>query len=263
MQWSEQICAFAGVNISQLSAPVSTTYQRTDLLPEIAALLNIPTDTPIVTGAGDGCCANLGTGAIGEGIAALTIGTSGAVRVTGHQTVNNFAAMTFNYLLDEKTFVSGGAVNNGGIAVDWLLKNFLGKTTLTPPDYQELFATIDAIAPGSDGLLFLPYLYGERAPLWDAKASGAFINIKPQHTQAHFLRAGLEGICMALNNVLNSLESASGPVSQINVSGGLSTRPFGCNYWPILRANVCAGCKYRMHQPLALFIWPCGCWVIR
>jgi gluconokinase len=232
--WSEAICSFAGIAINQLAEPVDTNYWRNDVNPAVADLLSIPADTPFIIGASDGCCANLGTGATTPGVGALTIGTSGAVRISGNTPVDNFAAMTFNYLLNATTFVSGGAVNNGGIAVDWLLKNFLNKTELTGADYDALFAAIETIPAGSEGLMFLPYLYGERAPLWDAKASGAFLNIKPLHTQAHFLRAGLEGICFALNNILATLETASAPVTQLNVSGGFVGSPV----WMQLLADI-------------------------
>jgi gluconokinase len=90
-----------------------------DILPGIS------TDTAFIIGASDGCCANLGGNAIREGVGALTIGTSGAVRVGSKVPVYNYKAMTFNYLLKAGTFICGGAVNNGGAAVDWLLKSFL------------------------------------------------------------------------------------------------------------------------------------------
>jgi gluconokinase len=92
-------------------------------------------------------------------------------------------------------------------------------------------ATIPA---GSEGLIFLPYLYGERAPLWDTKSCGVFFNIKPQHTQAHFLRAGLEGICFALNNVLQTVETSSAPIHQLNISGGFITSPL----WTQMLADI-------------------------
>src|SRR6185312_8476728 len=98
--------------------------------------------------------ANLGSGVLTPGTAAITIGTSGAVRTTGPTPVYNYPEMTFNYLLNKDTFVSGGAINNGGIAVDWLLKNFMDDAG----GYQNLFDTIAAITAGSDGLIFLPYL---------------------------------------------------------------------------------------------------------
>lgn len=233
LKWSREICNFAGVDSNKLSLPVNTTYIRSGINATIATQLNIPAVTKFVIGATDGCCANLGSLAIAPGTAALTIGTSGAVRVTGSKPIYNFSSMTFNYLLDDKTFISGGAVNNGGIAVNWLLGSFLNITGISSKDYDHLFDEIARIAPGSDGLVFLPYLYGERAPLWDASASGAYLNIKPVHTQAHFLRAALEGICFALYNVLRTLETST-PISQLNVSGGLVSS----DVWMQLLADI-------------------------
>ncbi|MGZ3757242.1 MAG: gluconokinase [Mucilaginibacter sp.] len=218
--WNDEACELASITLEKLSEPVKTSYSRNDMDPAIASLLDIPADTMFVIGSSDGCCANLGSHVLIPGIAALTIGTSGAVRVTSPFPIYNYRAMTFNYLLDEHTFVSGGAVNNGGNAVDWLLEKFLDKSSWGTHDYKALFAAIETIPPGSNGLLFLPYLYGERAPIWDANSSGAFLNIRPEHTQKHFLRAALEGICYALNDVLTSLEQESVNIEQVNVSGG-------------------------------------------
>ncbi|MES2279038.1 MAG: gluconokinase [Bacteroidota bacterium] len=243
LNWSDEICRFAGINAVQLSEAVNTTYYRSDLNPDVAALLTIPTNTKFVIGGSDGCCANLGSLAIAPGTAALTIGTSGAVRVAGNKPIYNFASMTFNYLLNAKTFISGGAVNNGGIALNWLLSNFLDISGISSRDYDDLFDKVDSIPAGSDGLIFLPYLYGERAPLWDAKASGAYLNIKPVHGQAHFLRAGLEGICYALNDVLQTLETSGVKIEQLNVSGGFVTS----SVWMQLLADI-TGKKLVMLQ---------------
>jgi gluconokinase len=220
LQWSPEACQLAGLAADKLSEPVDTNYTQKTLQADAAKLLGIPPNTPFVIGASDGCCANLGSHVTDGGTAALTIGTSGAVRITGTAPVYNYPAMTFNYLLNDNTYVSGGAVNNGGIAVDWLLKKLLNIGKPTDDDYKDLFKAIDTIPAGSEGLLFLPYLYGERAPIWDANSSGAFINIQPQHSQQHFLRAGLEGVCFALNDVVNTLEQASTPIKQISISGG-------------------------------------------
>lgn len=217
--WSSEVCEFAGIDSKRLSAPVDTTYTQTNVILPIADLLGIPTDTLFVIGASDGCCANLGSGAGQPGTGAITIGTSGAVRITSSAPVYNYPGMTFNYLLNKSTFVSGGAINNGGILVDWLLRNFLNDAH----NYEHLFETIASIPAGSEGLIFLPYLYGERAPIWDAKSSGAYFNIQPKHTQAHFLRAALEGLCYTLQDVLLGLESVTANLSQINVSGGFSS----------------------------------------
>ncbi|WP_184541818.1 gluconokinase [Mucilaginibacter sp. FT3.2] len=244
LEWSIEACELAGITAAKLSEPVNTIYYRDDVKMEIATLLGINPNTMFVSGASDGCCANLGSHTTGPGIAALTIGTSGAVRITSPVPVYNYGGMTFNYLLNQNTYVCGGAVNNGGIAINWLLKNFLEKETLTGADYDDLFSTIKTIPAGSDGLLFLPYLYGERAPLWDTKSSGAYLNIKPAHTQAHFLRAALEGVCFALYNVLETLEDASVNITQVNISGGFVSS----DVWTQILADI-TGKKLVVLQP--------------
>ncbi len=225
LTWSGEACSLAGITPGQLSAPVNTTYKRTGINKAASQALGLNEGTPFIIGASDGCCANLGSFVTEPGTAALTIGTSGAVRITSHQPVYNFEAMIFNYLLYEKTFVCGGAVNNGGIALNWLIDSFLDKKSPGQADYDEVFNRIAAIPAGSEGLIFLPYLYGERAPIWDSKSCGVYFNIKPLHTQAHFLRAGLEGICFALNDVLQTLEQSSTVIDRLSISGGFINSP--------------------------------------
>lgn len=220
--WHDTACELAGITSAKLSTPVSTTYKRNDIKASIAPGLGLNADVPFVIGSSDGCCANLGS-YLEAGTASLTIGTSGAVRITSKQPVVNDEAMIFNYMIDEDTFACGGAINNGGIVLNWLLQNFMDVKQPGHDDYEELFKHIDSVAAGSEGLTFLPYLYGERAPIWDTRSCGVFFNIKPQHTREHFLRAGLEGICFALNDVLTTLEKASGPVNKVHISGGFTT----------------------------------------
>jgi gluconokinase len=216
--WSRKAMEMAGINERRLSSPVGTGYAKRGLAPSAMLLFRLH-DVPFVIGASDGCLANLGTFATEPGIAALTIGTSGAVRVSNSKPVYS-EAMTFSYVLDEQTYICGGAVNNGGIAMQWLLKNVLGREDLSPEDYETLLADIDGIDAGSNGLLFLPYLNGERAPIWDTASCGTFFGLRLHHKQFHLARAVLEGICYALKDVLDSVEQCTGLIRQINVSGG-------------------------------------------
>ena len=229
LSWSEEALELAGINGSQLSVPVSTSYTRTDLKPfgqrstTSPDLTELTSGTSFVIGGSDGCLANLGSLAIEEQIAAITIGTSGAVRISSRSPIFNYGAMTFNYRLDEETFICGGPVNNGGIALQWLIKNFFGKKEIAAADYDELFEKIKTIPAGSERLIFLPYLAGERAPVWDTKSSGAFLGLRLHHTDAHFARAVLEGVCFGLCEVLQAVEEGSGKIKRIHVSGGFTT----------------------------------------
>lgn len=217
--WSTDALELAEINSSRLSEPVSTSYIRKGLSPSSAVLFKVH-DTSFIIGASDGCLANLGTHANIPGTAALTIGTSGAVRVASTKPVFNNETMIFSYLLDEQTYICGGPVNNGGITLQWLLRNITGREELTPGDYTELFSQVESTEAGSNGLLFLPYLTGERAPIWDTASCGTFFGLRLHHGQPHFARSVLEGICYALNDVLEAVAQDAGEIKEINVSGG-------------------------------------------
>ncbi len=218
-KWDEDILRFAGISTDKLSQPVSTSYSRSDrgMLSEMFE--NDSGNVRWVIGSSDGCLATLGSFATVKGTAALTIGTSGAVRVSSSRPLFDVAAMTFCYPVDEEIFICGGPVNNGGNILEWLMKEILDEET-TPESYDRLFDNIRNIRPGANGLLFLPYLNGERAPLWDSRACGVLMGLRSIHSKRHLTRAAIEGICFALYEVLQTVEKVSGTIDQINVSGG-------------------------------------------
>jgi len=216
LKWYNDALQLAGIPPTLLSEPVSTDYNKSG-----AALDFLKPDVPFVTGASDGCLANLGSMATKSGIAAMTIGTSGAVRVASNRPLPNGEAMTFSYILDKETYICGGPINNGGVAMQWWLKNVAGPNP-TENDYEHIFSQIEKVPAGSDGLTFLPYLTGERAPIWDSESCGNFFGVKLQHTQANFSRAVLEGICFAMKDVLDAVQQNSEPITQINISGGFT-----------------------------------------
>jgi len=222
-KWNNASLELAGITEHNLSIPVSPAYAAKTSNADILGLLHLSNDVMFIIGASDGCLANLGSFTINEHEAALTIGTSGAVRVTSNSPIYNFNAMTFNYKLDENTFVCGGAVNNGGNTLQWFLQNLYGVSNPSTDDYYKFFQEVDAVKPGAEGLIFLPYLNGERAPYWDAKSCGTFFGVKTHHTKSHFSRAVIEGICYALNDVLLTLEQNGQEITQLNVSGGFIT----------------------------------------
>lgn len=220
LEWNKTSLQLCDITASHLSEIVATDFTRSDLDIPSAAVLHIPANTCFCIGASDGCLANVGSYAMTSGVAALTIGTSGAVRIAGVEPIRNYSAMIFNYVLDKNTFVSGGPINNGGNVLKWLFQIFLNNNNPSETDYEVFFKTIETVPVGCGGLLFLPYLHGERAPLWDEKASGVFLGIKSYHTSGHFLRSALEGICFALNNILEIIEASAVTIKQLNVSGG-------------------------------------------
>jgi len=223
-KWCDESLAFCGINLSHLSEPVSVLHTESILADEYSKEFNLAADTLFVAGAGDGATANLGCGAISPGIAALTIGTSGAIRIATEQSLRHDNGSLFSYVLADNLFVNGGPINNGGIALQWFLQTFLQKQITSEDDYDWLFKEAAEIKEGADGLLFLPYILGERAPVWDADAKGVFIGIRSNHTIKHFMRAAIEGVCFALLQVLKLIEEKS-TINVLYATGGFTQSP--------------------------------------
>ncbi|MBO9639165.1 MAG: gluconokinase [Siphonobacter aquaeclarae] len=237
--WHAPALETAGIPEAKLSPPVSP-YHRA----EAAGGAGLPAGTPLIIGASDGCLANLGTGAIVPGRLAITIGTSGAVRVCSPDAATDPLMRTFTYVLDEGTYIVGGGTNSGGVILQWIAEQlFPGIPT------DELITHAAAIEPGADGLIFLPYLLGERAPLWDANARGGFFGLTLQHTPTHLVRAVLEGICLHTCSLVRILEE-QGPVNEIFASGGFARSP----EWVQLLAD-CAGKPVRLPETVEAGAW--------
>ncbi|MBF9252731.1 gluconokinase [Pontibacter sp. 172403-2] len=238
LQWHIEALEIAGITPDQLPDPVPPTCIFTDLRDAYAKLLNMPATMPFVIGASDGCLANLGANAVHPGDAVVTIGTSGAVRVMAHKPATDLQERIFSYILTPDHFVLGGAVNNGGVVLRWFRDNFYepdaADTTSGTDTYASLCAKAAAIPAGADGLLFLPYLLGERAPIWDAAARACFIGVHYTHTREHFLRALMEGVIFGVYSVGRALEQTTGPVTTIYANGGFSR----CGTWVQMLADI-------------------------
>ena len=187
-----------------------------------------------MVGGSDGCLANLGAGAVNPGDAVGSIGTSGAVRVVAKSPYTDRKARAFCYALTKYLYVSGGAVNSGGVVLRWFRDAFGADPTSGGATYDQLIAEGSVIPPGADGLVFLPYLTGERSPHWNANAKGLFFGVQLHHTRSHFSRAVLEGIVYGLYSVGKIIEEISGPIRVIYANGGFTQSSF----WVQMLADV-------------------------
>lgn len=213
--WYEEALEYCSIKKEQLSKVVPTGTIISNWRIEVANQLNISEKTPVVIGASDGCLANLGAGVTKLGRAVLSIGTSAAIRMTHQQPIPDVETQLFNYILDKKHYVIGGASNNGGAVYAWLQKIV----------EQEVDAS--SIPIGAERLLFLPYLLGERAPIWNTNARAAFIGLSNQHTEAHLLRATLEGIVFNIYQIAQALEKSTTEIKEIYASGGFTQNDLG------------------------------------
>ena len=227
LDWDEEALDLAKITPEHLSRLVPTTHILTSMVPEVADSLGLPMDIPVVVGASDGALGNLGVAALTPDTVAMTIGTSGAVRAMVNQPRTDEKERLFCYVLTPDHWVIGGAVNNGGIVLRWVRDNLAAADAITAElldqdPYDVLIAIAATISPGSDGLIFHPYLAGERSPLWNADARGSFFGLSLHHTKAHMIRAVLEGIVYNLHGVLTALEEVVGPAESIHATGGFA-----------------------------------------
>ncbi|WP_307793135.1 gluconokinase [Microbacterium stercoris] len=236
LEWDAEALEIAGITADQLPVLVRTTDVLPGLTIETAAVTGLAASTPVVVGAGDGPLANLGVGAVRPGVAACSIGTSGALRVAVDRPAVDPAGGVFCYALTEDRWVIGGAINNGGVALEWL-RGEIGSDTPTALLLDEAART----PVGAGGLLMLPHLLGERAPRWAGGARGAYIGLTRSHHRGHLVRAAVEGVAMQLALVLGAMRGAGFDIHEIRATGGVMQHPL----WPTTLAGAFA-------TPLAL-----------
>ncbi len=215
--WIPEALGFAGITEDKLSKPVPTTFVVKGLSKASATALGLPPDTPFVIGASDGCLANLNASGLSNREATLTLGTSGAIRVSDRGFHPDPNMRVFSYLLTDEYRVMGGPTNNGGIILEWLLEKLF--PDLSSPD--EVMQKAAQVPAGAEGLVCVPYIYGERAPAWLESEVGTFHNIQSHHSRDHFARAALEGIIFNLFSIGKGLQSDA----QRNAPGTSASSP--------------------------------------
>lgn len=227
LKWDTDALAFAGITAGKLPDLVSVFSSPGKLRKEFQKSLGLSADTKILIGSSDGCMAAFGAGVWSEGKATITIEDSGAMRVVGKKVLEDEKCRFFNYVLTEDYYVSGGPTNNGSVIFEWFAKQF-GDFKLAydlENCMAELINDATKVAPGADGLLFLPYLLGERAPIWNANARGVYFGLNINHEQKHFVRATIEGILYEMYSIGKTLEEHRS-IKSLSVNGSFATIPF-------------------------------------
>lgn len=229
--WEFEAMEIVKLTPDYLPKVVPETYQLHGVKKEYAELMGIPENLPFIVGGSDGALANIGIQATGRNDVTITVGTSGAVRKLTNEFQVDSRGRTFCYGAGDGYFIAGGAVNNGGKVVEWGLQQFGSESEIMNRDFTSFIAHIDEVPPGASGLLFQPYLLGERAPFWTNDIRGGFVGLTINHSKAHFVRAILEGIAFNLAEVY---EAVAAPDDIIYVTGGIS----GHEAWCRLLADI-------------------------
>ncbi len=213
--WSNEMLSRLDVPSSWLPPVAESTEVTGAVTKEAGDATGLGPGTPVVAGAGDQAAQAVGTGIVEPGLVSATIGTSGVV--FAHIDEPEFDALgrlhTFCHAAPGRWHVMGVMLSAGG-SLRWL------RGVLRGDSYSQMTAEAAATPPGAEGLVFLPYLTGERTPHADPHARGAFVGLTLRHGRGHLIRAVMEGVAFGLRDALEIIRGLGIPVTQVRFSGG-------------------------------------------
>ena len=224
--WSDVILDAIGLDRAVLPELHASTDVVGAVMADVAEEVGLAAGTPVVIGGGDGCCAATGAGVVREGSAYNYIGSSSWIALATKAPILDPTMRTFTWAhLVPGMFSPCGTMQAAGGSYQWLRDNLCqpekdaaARLNLSPYELMNLQA--ESSPPGANGLLFLPYLLGERSPRWNPKARGGFIGLTMKHNRADMIRAGLEGITLNLRVILEAFQEQGAQVEAMRVIGG-------------------------------------------
>lgn len=228
--WSPELIERLEVPRQWLPQVYEAPQQAGRLRSEIAGELKLPPGLPVAAGAGDNAAAAVGTGVIGAGLANSSIGTSGVLFIHCGAFLPDPSGRihAMAHAMPGAYHVMGVTLAAGGSLAWW--RGLLADGS----SYDDLAALAAGVAPGSEGLVFLPYLFGERSPHLDPHARGAIVGLTARHTKAHLTRAVMEGVVFSLRDCLEVARELKVPIGEIRaIGGGARSR-----LWLQLQADV-------------------------
>jgi xylulokinase len=228
--WSDEVLAAVEVDRAWFPRVHEGTEATGTLRDAVAAELGLPAGLPVAAGGGDNAAAAVGVGVTGEGLVSSSIGTSGVVFAPTARFAPDGSGRihAFCHALPGAYHLMAVVLSAGGSLRWW--RDALGGTA----DFDELVAEAAAVPPGAEGLLFLPYLTGERTPHLDPRARGGFAGLTLRHGRAQMTRAVMEGVCFALRDGLEIMRGLGVHDEHLRAVGGGARSEL----WRQLQADV-------------------------
>jgi len=234
-RWSKEMLDAAALEESLLPS----IHESPDVCAKVSSKgaeeCGLAVGTPVVAGAGDQAAGAVGMGIVSPGTVSATIGTSGVVfAATDRPALDSRGRVhTFCHAIPGRWHVMG-VTQAAGLSLRWFRDTFTANSSGAAESYGHLTAEAAKIPPGSDGLLWTPYLMGERTPHLDGSARGALVGLTASHTRGHVVRAILEGVAFSLRDTFTLFQEMSVPVSSIRLGGGGARSPL----WRQIQADV-------------------------
>ncbi|MGQ9623201.1 MAG: xylulokinase [Candidatus Caldatribacteriaceae bacterium] len=239
-EWSSQILEATGVEEGKLPPIFPSFTVVGEMTKKAAKEVGLLPGTPVVIGGGDGACAACGAGVVREGQAYNYLGSSSWIALASKSPFYDPKMRTFTFHhLAPGLFMPTGTMQAAGGSYQWCRDALCGEEKKTAEKlgvspYLLMDLEAQKVPPGSEGLLFLPYLMGERAPWWNPHARGVFIGFTPRHRKAHLIRAVLEGVSLNLRIILDAFREQGLKIKNMRIIGGGAKGDF----WAEMLADV-------------------------
>jgi len=225
-KWSDDVTSELDIDKELLPKVLDSFDVVDELKPELAEDLGLPADLKVVAGGADNACSAVGNGITEEGLFLASIGSSGVVLAhSDHMEIDYGGRVhSFNHSVPGKWYLMG-VMLNAGLSYRWFRDTFsklekqTGELTGKNP-YELINSEAGNVPPGSEGLIYLPYLNGERTPHKNANARGIFFGFSGAHDKRHFARSVLEGVTFGLRDSLELIKNMGVEPEQIRVTGG-------------------------------------------
>ncbi len=239
-RWADDVITALGLR-RDLLPPISPSAALAGTLTaQVAHTLGLSPGTPVATGAADTAASALGAGLLTPGSLQLTLGTGAQlIHLCSEPRADGTGRTHLYRAADGAHWYAMAAVQNAGLALDWV-RRALGAS------WDELYTSAARVAPGAEGLTFLPYLTRERAHQRNARSSGAFLGLRSDHQREHLLHSALEGVAFGIRVALEALPGAS-QAPTLRIVGGGSVHPA----WRQLLADILGRDLLRVDTPAA------------
>ncbi|MBE3580071.1 MAG: xylulokinase [Thermoanaerobacteraceae bacterium] len=240
LSWSKEILLAAQIPEGILPEPRPSTDIVGSIQKDVAHEVGLLPGTPVVIGGGDGACAAAGAGVVREGSAYNYVGSSSWIGVATGQPLYDREMRTFNWVhVVPGMYSPTGTMQAAGASYQWLRDQLcLAEVQRASVEGKSPYSVMDEealnVPAGAGGLLYLPYLMGERSPRWNPKARGALIGLSITHTRAHLIRAVMEGVAYNLKVILDAFLEQGARIESVRLIGGGAKG----QVWPRILADV-------------------------
>lgn len=222
--WNDEMCEKMGIPRSFLPELVPSHQVVGTVTPKAAEKTGLAVGTPVVAGGLDAACGTLGAGVIHVGETQEQGGQAGGMSICIEEYAADPRLIMGAHVVPGQWLLQGGTVGGGGV-MRWFEKEFAGyereiADRVGKSSLDQLNEIAQETPPGSDGVVFLPYMAGERSPIWDPNAKGVYYGLDFNKTKGHMVRAAMEGVAFSLKHNLDIAEDTGAKVEELRAMGG-------------------------------------------